>query len=64
MKKRRIMQINKRNARGETLFHIFDARKFKEGELGLFSTPVLMLCSGGHIGGHVWRRVIVPSDLA
>ena len=34
------------------------------GELGLFFTSVLTLWSSGHIGGHVWRRVIVLSDLA
>ena len=34
------------------------------GELGLFFTPVLMLWSGGYIGGHVWWQVIVPSNLA
>ena len=39
-------------------------RKLK-GEIGpLFFTPVLMLWRGCHITGHVWRRVIVPSDLA
>ena len=36
----------------------------KKGELGLFLTPVLMLWSGSHIDRHVWRWVIVPSDLA
>ena len=25
---------------------------------------MLTLWGGGHIGGHIWRRVIVPSDLA
>ena len=33
-------------------------------ELGLFFTPVLTLWSGGHIGCHVRRWVIVPSDLS
>ena len=37
--------------------------KFKR-ESGLFFTPVWTLWSGLHIGGHVWRLVIVPLDLA
>ena len=36
----------------------------EKGELGLFLTPVLMLWGSGHIDHHVWRRVIVPPDLA
>ena len=36
----------------------------KKGESGLFLTTVLTLWGGGHIAHHVWRRVIVPSDLA
>ena len=35
-----------------------------KGESGLFLTPVWMIRGGGHIDHHVWRRVIVPSDLA
>ena len=38
------------------------SRNFK-GELGLFLTPVLMLWGGRHVARHVWRWVIVPSDL-
>ena len=40
-------------------------QRIEKGELGrLFFTPVLMLWGGGHFDGHVWRRVIVPPDLA
>ena len=35
-----------------------------ETKRGLFLTPVLTIWVGGHIDHHVWRRVIVPSDLA
>ena len=41
----------------------FAPRSFK-GESGLFLTPVLKLWGDGHIDRHVWRWVIVPSDLA
>ena len=34
------------------------------GESGLFFTPVLTLWSSRHITRHIWRWVIVPSDLA
>ena len=40
------------------------SKEFKRGNLGLFLTPMLTLGGGGHIARHVWRRVIVPSDLA
>ena len=32
-------------------------------ESGLFFTPVLILWGGRHIAGHIWRQVIVPSDV-
>ena len=37
-------------------------RNFKGGIRPLL-TPVLTLQDGGHIGRHIWRGVIVPSDL-
>ena len=41
---------------------LYCSRKFK-GVSGLFFTPMLVPWSSGQIGGHVWRWVIVPSDL-
>ena len=38
-------------------------RNLKKGESGLSLTPVLTLWGSGHIARHVWRWVIVPSDL-
>ena len=35
-----------------------------QDELGPFLTPVLTLWGGGYIARHIWRWVIVPSDLA
>ena len=59
-----------RSSRGQwPLVQVFVKRslypkEFKKGESGLFLTPLLMLWGGGHIACHVWRWVIVPSDLA
>ena len=36
----------------------------QKGESGLFMIPVLTLWGSGHITRHIWRWVIVPSDLA
>ena len=38
-------------------------KEFKRGKSGLFLTPVLTLWDSSHIDRHVWRWVIVPSDL-
>ena len=38
-------------------------KEFKRGNRVSF-WPVLILCGSGHIAHHVWRWVIVPSDLA
>ena len=40
------------------------SNQFKKGKSRLFLTPVLTLWGGGHFDCHVWRRVIVPLDLA
>ena len=42
---------------------IIEPKEFKGGNRVSF-WPVLTLWSGGHIDRHVWRWVIVPSDLA
>ena len=44
--------------------HHFDKFGYLRGESGSLFTPVFMLWSISLIGGHVWRRVIVPFDLA
>ena len=38
-------------------------KKFKRGKLVSFFTPMLTICGSGHFDGHVWRRVVAPSDL-
>ena len=40
------------------------AKEFKKGNRVSPVTPVLTLWGGGHNACHVWRWVIVPSDLA
>ena len=37
--------------------------RYLKGGIGSFLTPVLALWGGSHIDRHVWRWVIVPSDL-
>ena len=44
--------------------HILAQENLITGELVFFFTYMLMLWSSRHIAGRVWRRVIVPSNLA
>ena len=46
-------------------FHCLSSNQgISKGESGLFLTPVLKLWGGHYFDAHVWRRVIVPPDLA
>ena len=53
-----------REIKKTVLMGIFTTNQgIQKGESGLFLTPVLTLWGGGYIACHVWRWVIVPSDL-
>ena len=56
-------EISKTKGLNYIRFLEFQSRNLKGGT-GLLLTPVLTLWGSSHIDCHVWRRVIVPSDLA